>query len=434
MKIKNITVTVARLALFCMAGYLGIMDIVAENQSRGIDRFNNLKQKNPSCSAPDENSPDVQALQQKIDKWYPKIIEQYPRLKVEFKDIPDEQNGFLKILEWQEEVLLPVKEEPMKGVLFELPAEFLSRIDWDHLLANPEEIKSFLAPKQIILDRAIAIGLLPEQSAKGISPNRHLFRNISFNTKIAEYLQLKAIAEANRGDVNATLKTVKAIHGWINHFCNTETPYLMTTTISIPMRLGLQSTIHDQILPRLAKEDIDYAQWIDLTKPGQDIQQQWLSMWRGEWYVITTSKWNANILAQENLQDPIALLGASAAVFNALSDPAVLRNQDAWQIPPPPSGLSRKSRDFYKVQFENPMVNEFGKGMIRSKAILRQYELALILQKLEAEGQDLKALNEQILDSLPTRILPGIDLTIDFDKREITAPADKIYEPKTVSF
>lgn len=421
-----------------MAGYLVILGLVAENQPWGRGWFHDLKhylnQKDPSFSAPEENSPGMRKLQAKIDAWYPQILERYPRLNVEYKNVPDDQNGFLKILEWQEEVLLPMEEGSMKGVLFELPTKFLDPIDWDHLLAHPKEIESFLAPKQPILDRAIAIGLLPDQSVKGISPNRYLFRNITFDTKIVEHLRLKAIAEANRGDAKAALKTLRAIRGWTTHYSDTEAPFLMTTTIALGIRLGLQSTIQEQILPRLAEEEIDYAQWAELTKSGQDIQQQWLNMWRGEWHVISTSKWYTNILAQENLRDPMAFLSASAAVSNSLCNPDILCKLDTWTPPPPPHSLTRKSRDFYNIQLVDSMFSEFGKGMIKNHARLQQYEIAFTLRKLEAEGHDLKSLDQATRDSLPLQILPGIDLAIDFDERSISVPEGRFQRAKPLTF
>ncbi len=421
----------------CALGFILLMGFVAENQPWGRgwahDSLHYLKKKNPSYSAPDRKSPETQTLQQKIDQWYPEIIEKYPRLKVEYKNVPDEQNGFLKILEWQEEVSSPSQEEFTYEVNTELPAGFLEEIDWKHLLANPQEIEAFLAPKRLILERAIAIGLLPRQSSASISPDRYLFRISFFSTRIIRYLRLKAIAEAHRGDATATLKTLKAIRGWADHYSKTETPYLLTITIATSIHLSLQSTIHNEILPLLAKDDIDYAQWGELTKSEPDLQHQWMKMWRGEWYVIAKSKWNAQVLLDENPRDPIAFLNASASAFNSISDPETFNNLNVWEAPPPTSKLSRKSRDFYQALFIDDIFISYGKGLQRSHTILRQYEVAFTLQKLEDEGQNLKSLDQKTINSLPLQILPDLKLSIDFDKREITAPTE-IPDAKPISF
>ena len=103
----------------------------------------------------------------------------------------------------------------------------------------------------------MTIGRLTEQSAAGISPDRYRFKIYRLIIESVRYLRLKAIAEANRGDVEAARETLEAIRGWVNHYSNTETPYLMTTTMATSIRLILQSTIHSEILPLLAKGDIN---------------------------------------------------------------------------------------------------------------------------------------------------------------------------------
>jgi len=52
---------------------------------------------------PAENSPRAKNLQRKIDEWFPQALKKYPRLQVQYKNVPDDQNGFLKIIEWEEE-------------------------------------------------------------------------------------------------------------------------------------------------------------------------------------------------------------------------------------------------------------------------------------------------------------------------------------------
>lgn len=381
-----------------------------------------------------ENSPEMAALQKKIDAWYPQILERYPLLKVEYKNVPDDQNGFLKIIEWQEELLPLSKDEFPNALNTKLPPGYLEKIDWDHLLANPQEIEAFLAPKKAILDRAMTIGLLPEQSSSGISSDRYLFRTSLFSNKIIKYLRLKAIAEAKQKNVKATLKTLLALKGWANHMSNMETPYLMSTTVATSIRLSLQSTIHNEILPLLAKDDIDYEQWAKLTESAPDLPHQWLKMWRGEWCVIAKSKWNTKTLLDENFSDPIAFMNASASVFNSISDPETFFTLEEWNTPPPPAKLTRKSRIFYEDQFNKDLFTSFGKGLLRSHTILRQYEISFALKKLEAEGHDLTKLDPTTLDSLPTQILPDLHLSIDFNKRQITAPKNKISNPKTISF
>ncbi|NOX98485.1 MAG: hypothetical protein GXP30_01940 [Verrucomicrobia bacterium] len=70
---------------------------------------------------------------------------------------------------------------------------------------------------------------------------------------------------------------------------------------------------------------------------------------------------------------------------------------------------------------------------LRVRATNQQYRLAFILKKFEAEGHDLKLLDQATLNSLPTQILPNLKLSIDFDKRQITTPTE-IPNTKPISF
>jgi hypothetical protein len=83
-----------------MAGYLVIFGLVAENQPWGCGWVHDLKwfikKSYNNNSHLEENSPERMKLQRKIDAWYPQAIERYPQFKVNHKEVPDMQNGFLK--------------------------------------------------------------------------------------------------------------------------------------------------------------------------------------------------------------------------------------------------------------------------------------------------------------------------------------------------
>ncbi len=438
MKFKKLISTPIRLALFCMASYLIILGIVAENQPWGRGWWHDfkfyLKQKSPSYTPPDENSPELAALQKKIDAWYPQILERYPLLKVEYKNVPDDQNGFLKILEWQEDAEAMEKWEQTN-----LPDKFTDILQSENKKnAFPDntlsEAKAYLKKHQNSIVRAMKIGLLPDQSNAGISPDRLFLKSISFTKNIADHLKLKACIENEEGDLKSAFQTFRALNGWADHFGEIETPTLIITTLSMAIRLSFQAHIHSRILPQLSNNNIhskQWKQWSELIILKNDVPKNLIHMWRGEWQHVVNAHWIKVELLKMDPQDYEALLTAYTEDLYDRVDPRTLFNPS---FPPPRAHkhLSRKS--ILILDLFNLGVSAYGSGYLRAHTILQQYQLAFTLKKLEAESHDLTQLDQTTLDSLPTQILPDLHLNIDFNKREITAPKNKISNPKTISF
>ncbi|MCF6313902.1 MAG: hypothetical protein L3J39_15760 [Verrucomicrobiales bacterium] len=434
MKLNSIVKTPTRLALLCLAGGLIILGILAENLPWGRgwlhDFTHYLKQKSTSYTPPDENSPEMAALQKKIDAWYPQILERYPRLKVEYKNVPDDQNGFLEILEWQEEVIGQDRWEPMA-----LPSKFdkiLTLENGNALISNEliAEAQEHLKKHQNLLARAIKIGLLPEQSIAGVSPNRILPLSLALGKNITDLLKLNALLEAHNNKSDAAYTTMKAMRGWALHYLNIETPTLLHSTLGIAILLNNQSTIHSQITPLLPPNQVNLFEWSKLMRFQNSLQDHWLQMMRGEWNVCLKTI-VAEHLLNDNPVDPIAQLDSYTAAMASLTDPKFW-SSPKWEGPLPPDKLSRKSSGTYEMAKLG--MSAYATGYLRSHTILRQYQIAFALKKLEAEGHDLTKLDSTTLDSLPTQILPDLRLTIDFKQRQITAPKNKVPDTKRISF
>lgn len=456
MKFKNTAVTPARLTLLCVAGLLVILGIVAENQPWGRGWFHDLKyaaQSKFSRGAfslspgefdpnheyyeyPDEPSPEMKKLQLEIDQWYPEAIETYPWLEVEHKSVADDQNGFLKIVEWQEEfdspqqagkyLKFPDHIKKIHAKLFSI--EKTQTVSGEQISA----IETYLKSKQDILDRAIAIGLLPGQSDTNIVPDRYWIFPVHFVGNISSNLKLRALIEAKHGDFEAAFLTLKALRGWGNHIGKVEAPTLIMTTSATAIHLGTQELIHSQILPLLLEERADLSQWAELSSYHGDIQQQRTRMWRGEWYHFIKARYTKQILLDFNPRDTMALVASYSSMMNHLADPKTLVTEPVVETPSIPNHLTRKSRALFEIILLG--LDAYELGYLRSQAILKQYELAFALRKLQAEGQALNALDQKTLASLPLQILPGADLTIDFDERSISAPQGQFHRVKPMTF
>lgn len=134
--------------------------------------------------------------------------------------------------------------------------------------------------------------------------------------------------------------------------------------------------------------------------------------------------------------DPIALLSAMTADWYYLAGPEGINGTGEF-TGKDPSSLNRLSigdRGVYKITSMG--IATYRMGHIRSEALLKQYELAFTLHRLEAEGQDSDALDQKILETLQLQILPDLKLSIDFDKRlvSVSDPTKKTAKIKPLEF
>lgn len=424
MKLKGIIKKRGWLAALCVLGYLIVMGIVAENQPWGRGWWHDfkfyLKQKSPSYSPPDKNSPEMHALQTKIDAWYPQILERYPLLKFEYKNIPDDQNGFLKILEWQEQLDAQKSWDQVSfpdkfNDLLQLGSKNISIPDQKIL-----EAEEYLKNRRNLLSRAMKIGQLPGQSVANISANRYWPTSLPFCSSIFDHLKLKALLEAYRGDEYATLQTLKAILAWGRHLSDIETSPLTIAPRGIALQNQCLKTIHEQIFPLLSDKKLNFSQWAEIMETDLNILYQWQRLLRSEWHIVLKTMVSSYLLS-ENPRDPIAFLEVYTTAISDLSNPTVLTTADIT-FTPPAIKLSRKSHGVYEMTTMG--LQPFAHASLRIWATNQQYRLAFTLKKLEVQGRDLKSLDQNALDSLTTQILPDLKLSIDFEKREIMVPIE----------
>ncbi len=421
--------------LICSLGLLLIAGIVADNLPGSRGWFHDMKWdlelKGRSAwakitssdfdlgSYPGEGSPQAIELQRKIDEWYPQALERYPRFQVQYKNVQDDRNGFLKIIEWQEEFEL-------ENIWDAIPEKFdgLLEMRKGNGSASPEllsELETYLKTKQDLLDRALVIGLLSEQSVKNIPSKRYIFTSVDFVMNIINHLKLKVILEAGRGDAAEVMKTLTAIRGWINHYSGIETPSLIFMTLSVAIQNHLNPLVYSMVLPNMELEGFNYDQGAKLLNNEIDRQAQWVNMWRGEWHSCVKALLPME-LPHVNLRDPIECMEVYSSFMNDLADPKQIEVV-GLSMPPPPEHLTVKSRAL--IELLDLGISAFGDGFRRSMTLQRQYEVAFTLRKLEAEGQDLSSLKEAATKELGLQVLPDIRLSIDFDKRLVSVPEGK---------
>ncbi len=375
---------------------------------------------------PTEDSPEGIELKQQFDDWYSGVIERYPKLRVDYKNVPEDENGILHIYQWQEEVRSEKNragksDAELRKIIpsSSIPDKFLEMAYAGSDNVPPEnygQLEAYLTNRKEIIDRAITIGLMPNQSTSHLPiPQLPPFLLVSWAKEITDLLALNALLEAEKGDADAALQSMKAVRGWGKHFRDCEAPTLVQSTLGTAIELRVRRLIYWKILPLLSEKDLDLSQWAALMKNKESAQQLWMRRMRGECLYIsyTTSYWSPG--DSNNLKD------AWAETTNYLIDP------DNGYL----HAADNKLESPYSLSVGNRLIHygicrgftEYTEGFIRSQIELKQIEIAFMLRKLEAEGQDLMALNQKTLETLPLDVLPDIRLVIDFDKRMISFSA-----------
>lgn len=187
------------------------------------------------------------------DEWFQRILERHPEMAVTYKDVPAEQNGFLKLFDLFDR--FDGQENPYK-IPQELSDYFSNPERW-----NAEAAKTYLAQNRALVDEIRSIGLLPEQSVKGLDPLRLGFFSVNLARRSSNILEMEARLAAERGDQAAALQSMLAVQGLANHFDQIETPSLLHATVGIFVRLTAQDFLFSQILPALPPESRDIAAW-----------------------------------------------------------------------------------------------------------------------------------------------------------------------------
>lgn len=214
-------------------------------------------------------------------EWLAEILTCNPGLEPEWRNIPDHENGFLQWLEFNEKHRV---NGEIGSETLDLPDDIL-RIISDPAKWDPSAIESFLIENEDFLETITRIGLLPSQSAAGIDVDRWSFVGARFTKQCSELLLADARLAAESGDPGRALRRVRAASGLANHYDQVEAPSLLMETISILVRLQVQDSVMNQLLPNLDPTPGEIAQWREAIRPPDMEPSAFSKILRGEGWV-----------------------------------------------------------------------------------------------------------------------------------------------------
>ena len=289
----------------------------------------------------------VAELKQWGDALYQRVLERYPELAVEYKDIPPEENGFLKWLEFCE------RQKNSSGQLFDIPKSLQKQLNgrapWDEEVA-----RQWLSENRNLLDELRAIGSMPEQSTKDIDVNRRDFSSISQASSAVGVLMLDARLSIAEGHPSKALESVQAARGLADHFSEIETPTLISTAIANQAQKRVTDYTLRELIPSLPANEFKPSQWENALNPQLQPPSTLGEAFAGEWHVASRRYTFPMLSDSEDPyypSDPAALIDYQAASHLQLKQTYHSEELTDWQTTPrpphlDPTHLSRNSRRF----------------------------------------------------------------------------------------
>ncbi len=255
---------------------------------------------------------DREAVNAAAQRWYEELLERYPQFQVEFKDVPDEENGFLQFLELMEEFGGSNAKLPMSDELRDMLSGDGS---WNSVL-----VTDWMRPNEVLFARLLEIAEAPGQSVKGIDIERYIVVGAALARDIALVLQAAARLEIDGGSPDEALRLFKASANLANHFDGVEHPLLLSKTVSVLVRMENLANFRSTILPRIAGDRELLEQWrIALAHP-ESINTAAPRLFNGEWHATVRCFLLPGLLTSgsdlSRMPDPDAFLDAYAVAMS----------------------------------------------------------------------------------------------------------------------
>lgn len=376
----------------------------------GAHFFDLLYSKDPADQA------KAAALRKKAAELYKRVLDRYPELAVEMRDVPPERNGFLKWLELSERFQAdPSRSERDGSKTLGMP-ESLRQFLAGNGPWNAAEVRAWLAKEKPFLDELRSIGMLPDRSVAGIDVHRYGFINMRLAKECGEMLMLEACLAAEEGNTTAALEAVQAAKGLADHMGKIETPSLIAVTLQLLLEFQVRSYTVAYVIPSLPEGQFDPAAWEQAIHTDPGPPADFVRIIKGEW----------NVSAQEFLlpilsdledpkypKDPEAAIDYNASnaieLMKAYEGKASLRDWDS--VTPPPlmdmSHLTQSSRDVAEMMGVG--WRAWSDGLERSQHSVGMTRAAFAIMKGE---------------TLPVDPVRGLPYVWNPATRELSLPAD----------
>lgn len=304
-------------------------------------------------------------VRQMADRWYEELLARHPEMAVTYKDVPDAENGFLKLLDFMDRY--------QDGYM--LPDDIKKIIDGSNLW-DPTRLAGWLEENRELMDEITAIGLLPGQSVKGIDFDRYKFVNARIPNQASQLLLSQARLAMEKGDQASALTSVRAVAGLANHMDGVETPSMLFETVSILLRLKNWKFATENLLSGEDATASDLATWREALEVGTAAPADLAHVFRGEWHIMARGYLLPQMLEGKSefsgkdveIPDPDALVESHLSGYaDAISKmrASSLSGLTGLSMNPPTSHLSPESTELMGILSTG--ANAWNKGWIKGQ-------------------------------------------------------------------
>ena len=365
-------------------------------------------------------------LQRLAKAFYERLLLRYPEMAVAMKSIPDDQNGFLKWLEFSERLKKANSDSYYSSLGF--PDELDQYLNHDGPW-NAEAAKTWLSQQKTLIDEIRAIGLTSDASINGIDIDRWAFVPARLAKSCAESLMLEARYAAETGDTATALESIRAAKGLADHFTDVETPTLLGATIKLLIQQQLDKFVLNEIMPALPAGKMDPAAWESVLNPTVSSPTELAKLFRGDWS-SSTLQYILPVLVDAEDPDAVPdagnLLDAHTAPFAEnirifecapMSDLPTLVAADIPDV----SNLSRKSRQIAETFYI--ATRAWQKGWVRCQYLTSMTQAAFAVMNDRPMPKDPIYGQDYHWDSVTRQIsMPDGNNYTELDIKPITVP------------
>lgn len=211
-----------------------------------------------------------EAASQAAEKWYQRLLEKYPELRPVYRDVPDDQNGYLQF------VLFAESFGPDGMLPKDIKLILEGSDSWD-----PAKVQAWLAENPSHLERILQIAELPDRSNKGISFSKLHGLATRHASDFTRILQASARLAFDSGDQEKALRHLKASVSLSDHFTDIEVPNMLGEIVAIGARRRAQESFQENFLPHL--DPASLAPWNDALFRKEEPASEYSRIIKGEW-------------------------------------------------------------------------------------------------------------------------------------------------------
>ncbi|MES2983521.1 MAG: hypothetical protein V4727_14505 [Verrucomicrobiota bacterium] len=313
------------------------------------------------------------------------ILVKIPSLRLEAKEVAPEQNGYLALYELTKDP--DFKDLRSSGIIDQVSEEKIDPtvirkdlIAFDAIGKEIERIAA-LTDRSNIINGKLHTEFLPAGEIKAMG----------------DYLVLQARLAAQEGDEAESFRYLSLAVNLSEHLGSLESPYLLSETVYILLRLNVRSVFFKSIMPTLDRST-DLVKWQSILEPRTHVPQRFSVLVKGEFSTFTEVY--MPILFEE-VPDPEAMSMALAKYNDANAKRYEAMNfqqfSGAKVLPHEPftKHISREGVGLFDIMFFGD--DSWTRGAIRSVVVEHHYAAALDLLIREQKGEDISKLTETFL-------------------------------------